>query len=167
MTAHGLHWPLRSRPGVRDGRPNSYPRRILLMSACDHSIGPPWRGPTPPRIGCFIRLRDPRGGVPEWLKGTGCKPVDSVYVGSNPTSAIEQNFQITSPVTGRRIRRTISRLCDLELRSERPRPNGKSPTRKRAGSAVSATSGNRRGHPGEFRTSFSLLRGALGLRGGP
>ena len=27
-----------------------------------------------------------RGGVPEWPKGTGCKPVGSAYVGSNPTS---------------------------------------------------------------------------------
>ena len=25
------------------------------------------------------------GGVPEWLKGTGCKPVSIAYVGSNPT----------------------------------------------------------------------------------
>jgi hypothetical protein len=23
--------------------------------------------------------------VPEWLKGTGCKPVGYAYVGSNPT----------------------------------------------------------------------------------
>ena len=27
-----------------------------------------------------------RGGVPEWPKGTGCKPVGSAFVGSNPTS---------------------------------------------------------------------------------
>ena len=27
------------------------------------------------------------GGVPEWLKGTGCKPVGYAYVGSNPTSS--------------------------------------------------------------------------------
>jgi hypothetical protein len=26
-----------------------------------------------------------QGGVPEWLKGTGCKPVGIAYVGSNPT----------------------------------------------------------------------------------
>ncbi|BBD38057.1 hypothetical protein Amn_29370 [Aminobacter sp. Y103A] len=25
--------------------------------------------------------------MPEWLKGTDCKSVDSVYVGSNPTSS--------------------------------------------------------------------------------
>jgi hypothetical protein len=25
------------------------------------------------------------GEVPEWLKGTGCKPVGYAYVGSNPT----------------------------------------------------------------------------------
>ena len=24
------------------------------------------------------------GGVPEWLKGTGCKPVGYAYYGSNP-----------------------------------------------------------------------------------
>ena len=29
--------------------------------------------------------RSCRGGVPEWLKGTGCKPVGLAYVGSNPT----------------------------------------------------------------------------------
>ena len=27
------------------------------------------------------------GGVPERLKGTGCKPVGYAYVGSNPTSS--------------------------------------------------------------------------------
>ena len=25
------------------------------------------------------------GGMPEWLKGAGCKPVGYAYVGSNPT----------------------------------------------------------------------------------
>ncbi len=34
-----------------------------------------------------------RGGVPEWLKGTGCKPVGYAYVGSNPTLS-------TSPLEG-------------------------------------------------------------------
>jgi hypothetical protein len=29
--------------------------------------------------------RATNGGVPEWLKGTGCKPVGLAYVGSNPT----------------------------------------------------------------------------------
>jgi hypothetical protein len=28
--------------------------------------------------------------VPEWLKGTGCKPVGSAYVGSNPIAPIER-----------------------------------------------------------------------------
>ncbi len=28
----------------------------------------------------------PRGGVPEWPKGTGCKPVGSAFRGSNPLS---------------------------------------------------------------------------------
>ncbi len=32
-----------------------------------------------------LTLRRSDGGVPEWLKGTDCKSVDSVYVGSNPT----------------------------------------------------------------------------------
>ena len=27
-----------------------------------------------------------RGGVPEWLKGTGCKPVGYAYDGSNPSA---------------------------------------------------------------------------------
>jgi hypothetical protein len=31
----------------------------------------------------FVRFSG--GGVPEWLKGTGCKPVGYAYVGSNPT----------------------------------------------------------------------------------
>ena len=26
------------------------------------------------------------GGVPEWLKGTGCKPVGYAYDGSNPSA---------------------------------------------------------------------------------
>ena len=30
-------------------------------------------------------VSDVQGGVPEWLKGTGCKPVSFAYVGSNPT----------------------------------------------------------------------------------
>ena len=28
--------------------------------------------------------------MPEWLKGTGCKPVGSAYVGSNPIAPIER-----------------------------------------------------------------------------
>lgn len=38
----------------------------------------------------------PDGGVPERLKGTGCKPVGYAYVGSNPTPS-------TIPCSGRRI----------------------------------------------------------------
>ncbi len=41
---------------------------------------------TPPRRP-FIRVD---GGVPEWLKGTGCKPVGYAYVGSNPTPSTIQ-----------------------------------------------------------------------------
>ena len=33
------------------------------------------------------------GGVPEWLKGTGCKPVSIAYVGSNPTPTT--NYGVT------------------------------------------------------------------------
>ena len=36
-----------------------------------------------------------RGGVPEWLKGTGCKPVGYAYPGSNPGAPT------TRPVTKR------------------------------------------------------------------
>jgi integrase len=32
-----------------------------------------------------ITVENQHGGVPEWLKGTDCKSVDLVYVGSNPT----------------------------------------------------------------------------------
>ena len=31
-------------------------------------------------------LGDEHGSVPEWLKGTGCKPVGSAYLGSNPSA---------------------------------------------------------------------------------
>ena len=35
---------------------------------------------------CGIWFYNSRGGgMPEWLKGTGCKPVGYAYVGSNPT----------------------------------------------------------------------------------
>ncbi len=43
-----------------------------------------------------------RGGVPEWLKGTGCKPVGYAYVGSNPTSStifVPNVGRIWGPVT--------------------------------------------------------------------
>ena len=32
------------------------------------------------------------GGVPEWPKGTGCKPVGSAFRGSNPLSPITDSF---------------------------------------------------------------------------
>ena len=32
----------------------------------------------------FERVQN--GRVPEWLKGTGCKPVGSAYLGSNPSA---------------------------------------------------------------------------------
>ena len=38
-------------------------------------------------------LSEEFGSVPEWLKGTGCKPVSYAYLGSNPSAP------------------TISRLC--------------------------------------------------------
>ena len=42
--------------------------------------------------------RMPCGGVPEWLKGTGCKPVGYAYVGSNPTpSTIFSLFTLLRP----------------------------------------------------------------------
>ena len=31
-------------------------------------------------------LKRRNGRVPEWLKGTGCKPVSSAYLGSNPSA---------------------------------------------------------------------------------
>src|SRR5919198_2463745 len=47
------------------------------------------RRKVPPRRGAF-RLHSlqfaGRGGVPEWPKGTGCKPVGSAFRGSNPLS---------------------------------------------------------------------------------
>ena len=41
---------------------------------------------TPPRR----PLNRVDGGVPEWLKGTGCKPVGYAYVGSNPTPSTKR-----------------------------------------------------------------------------
>ncbi len=42
------------------------------------------------------------GGVPEWLKGTGCKPVGYAYVGSNPTSSTNSDgFRVVSDVRNR------------------------------------------------------------------
>ena len=35
--------------------------------------------------------------MPEWLKGTGCKPVGSAYVGSNPIAPIERRSTIHQP----------------------------------------------------------------------
>jgi hypothetical protein len=32
------------------------------------------------------------GGVPEWLKGTGCKPVGYAYDGSNPSAPTMQRL---------------------------------------------------------------------------
>ena len=34
--------------------------------------------------------------MPEWLKGTGCKPVSIAYVGSNPTPTT--NYGVTGEV---------------------------------------------------------------------
>lgn len=36
--------------------------------------------------------------MPEWLKGTGCKPVGSAYVGSNPIAPIERRSTSHQPV---------------------------------------------------------------------
>ena len=47
------------------------------------------------------------GGVPEWLKGTGCKPVGYAYDGSNPSaptmcphSSVVEHFLGKEEVTG-------------------------------------------------------------------
>jgi hypothetical protein len=37
-------------------------------------------------------MRALQGGVPEWPKGTGCKPVGSAYGGSNPPAPIHHSF---------------------------------------------------------------------------
>ena len=53
--------------------------------------------------------------MPEWLKGTGCKPVGSAYVGSNPTAPIG----IIRSVTATRLVRTDDAevLADLVSRN--------------------------------------------------
>ena len=38
------------------------------------------------------------GGVPEWLKGTGCKPVGYAYLGSNPSPPAI--FRTSKPLFG-------------------------------------------------------------------
>ena len=45
-----------------------------------------------PAIGC--------GGVPEWPKGTGCKPVGSAFGGSNPPSPIQALQRVIRAVSG-------------------------------------------------------------------
>src|SRR4051812_8169412 len=52
--------------------------------------------------------RRPPGSVPEWLKGTGCKPVGYAYVGSNPTAptgSADRVGRASPPSCGDRIRR--------------------------------------------------------------
>ena len=47
------------------------------------------RGETDRAGGSLINtheLSGSQGRVPEWLKGTGCKPVGSAYLGSNPSA---------------------------------------------------------------------------------
>src|SRR5262245_19696374 len=39
-----------------------------------------------------------QGGVPEWLKGTGCKPVGYAYVGSNPTPSTNHSIDMSGMV---------------------------------------------------------------------
>ena len=42
---------------------------------------------SPMRQSASLQARKRRNGrVPEWLKGTGCKPVGSAYLGSNPSA---------------------------------------------------------------------------------
>ena len=58
-----------------------------------------------------MRLQCPSftpGGVPEWPKGTGCKPVGSAYGGSNPPA----------PTKGEELRReaSLKPLRGLSLR---------------------------------------------------
>jgi hypothetical protein len=36
--------------------------------------------------------------VPEWLKGTGCKPVGIAYVGSNPTAPIPGSIELSTQI---------------------------------------------------------------------
>jgi hypothetical protein len=40
-----------------------------------------------------LNASDISGGVPEWLKGTGCKPVSIAYVGSNPTPTTTDSLE--------------------------------------------------------------------------
>ena len=40
--------------------------------------------------------------MPEWLKGTGCKPVGYAYVGSNPTPSTTPPGQEEKDAAGRR-----------------------------------------------------------------
>lgn len=45
------------------------------------------------RIGFLLTWGFSRsGGMPEWLKGTGCKPVGYAYVGSNPTPSTTKRY---------------------------------------------------------------------------
>ena len=55
------------------------------------------------RIGFLLTWGFSRsGGMPEWLKGTGCKPVGYAYVGSNPTPSTIGTARVGLGVWARR-----------------------------------------------------------------
>ena len=102
------------------------------------------RGPKAPPGTDRRQARKRRNGrVPEWLKGTGCKPVGSAYLGSNPSAptisacvaqSVEHfvgNEEVTgsSPVAGsillsRDIASEASRALCLVIRVQRVRRRG-------------------------------------------
>ena len=57
-----------------------------------------------------------RGGVPEWLKGTGCKPVGYAYPGSNPGAPTTRPFGMGTPVHS--LRAHIAQLAEHFLGKE-------------------------------------------------
>src|SRR5919106_5758932 len=60
-----------------------------------------------PNEGCGVARYNglPGGGVPEWPKGTGCKPVGSAFRGSNPLSPTRRPAESTTTTSARSARR--------------------------------------------------------------
>ena len=73
------------------------------------------------------------GGVPEWPKGTGCKPVGSAFRGSNPlspTSPIAALRQVKGPACGGAFQLGEDRLRTCGR--QRGRPCGRQPSSARS-----------------------------------
>src|SRR4051794_3968155 len=72
-----------------------------------------------------------RGGVPEWPKGTGCKPVGSAYRGSNPLSPTRSPARSASPPAARLDPRRVTGVAPAASIGRPVTRNGGLPMKKR------------------------------------